>query len=295
VSGERDDNSLYGVPMSLLSKDDSPVLSKRALKQYQVPHTRACTALAIGSPDAGAFNVTNLLIGAGKTARLLRFSPENPGGAPDMGEGGSYTEEHELACASIIDSVAISGGVDGLPPSACLALRSGEFLLWNLRTGASSPVLAPPAAFIASATVTAAPNQPGESAEFVLTVNQMSTFRTAEGAPARPFDVRWNAVPQTVAYAPPYVMAFSRDTIEVATLINGKLVKTLSFLGLRCFSAQDGIFFGSQLPTGVTSLFTFAQDRVGDGDGADVALRALDTVAVAPNQFSRKLSRVYTS
>ena len=102
-------------------------------------------------------------------------------------------------------------------------------------------------------------------------------------------------MPQSVVFSNAFVMAFSRDMIEVATLINGKLVKvphyfllclerlnacpsttfvcstcaqTFSFVGLRCFTQQGGVFFGSQLPSGTTSLYCFSSERLaGDADG----------------------------
>ncbi len=138
-------------------------------------------------------------------------------------------------------------------------------------------------------------------------------------------------MPQNVVFSNAYIIAFMRDTIEVATLINGKLVKvslvctltckrvthspeqTFNFPGLRCFTQQGGVFFGSQLPMGTTSLYCLSAERLsGDSDGlvtkvslfssthnlawcvafflGDVSISALPTVLVAPMQFSRRLS-----
>ena len=45
-----------------------------------------------------------------------------------------------------------------------------------------------------------------------------------------------------LAYAFPYVMAFSTNAIEVRTLINGKLVQTLELPSLRLLTSKRGIY-----------------------------------------------------
>ena len=48
--------------------------------------------------------------------------------------------------------------------------------------------------------------------------------------------------PPFLAYAFPYVMAFSTNAIEVRTLINGKLVQTLELPSLRLLTSKRGIY-----------------------------------------------------
>ncbi|KJE96379.1 hypothetical protein CAOG_06714 [Capsaspora owczarzaki ATCC 30864] len=63
--------------------------------------------------------------------------------------------------------------------------------------------------------------------EVLLCYNHLSVFKDFVGKTSRNYDLKWTAVPSAVAYHVPFVCGFAAETIEIRTLINGKLVASV--------------------------------------------------------------------
>ncbi|GIY69217.1 hypothetical protein CEXT_544151 [Caerostris extrusa] len=62
------------------------------------------------------------------------------------------------------------------------------------------------------------------------------------------FDFQWNAVPEAIVCAFPYVMAFTSDNIEIRLVINGNLVQSMVMPSLKLVTAKSDIIFATTAP-----------------------------------------------
>jgi len=78
--------------------------------------------------------------------------------------------------------------------------------------------------------------------ELLLCYSHMGIFRGFDAKKTREYDLNWTSIPHGIAYSFPFVLAFSNDSIEIRTLINGKLVQTLSFANIKFLTAENFIY-----------------------------------------------------
>ena len=98
--------------------------------------------------------------------------------------------------------------------------------------------------------------------EYIVCHNQETVFKDAYGDATRDYLIRWVSQPHGVAYVPPYLLGFTSDTIEVVTLINGKLVKNIPTANVFFLTAKDDVYFTAQEQASV-SIHRISRARLG--------------------------------
>ncbi|XP_028407633.1 GTPase-activating Rap/Ran-GAP domain-like protein 3 isoform X2 [Dendronephthya gigantea] len=91
----------------------------------------------------------------------------------------------------------------------------------------------------------------------LLSYNHTSFAKLLNGENVSSFNFQWNATPQSIVYVFPYILAFTRNTIEIRLVVNGTLVHTLVLPKVHLISAKDDIYFAS-------SQLTISEDQSSD-------------------------------
>jgi len=231
-------------------------------------------------------------VALGKKIRTFQFLAKNPAQVPGMGSGGSFAQLNEYVCSDVIEHLAVTNaGGNGL---ICAAFKSGEFVTIDVNMGVVTPISI--GNNIHAAIQPVAVDQVGdpdddEVVDFMLSYNQVSCFRDGAGEPSRDYDVRWTSRPHAVTYVYPYLLGFTESTIEVATMINGSLVKTIDMPGCQFLCNRGGIYFLSHA-SGQTMLYKMSEEAL-----TGRAAVGAEAVASAPqmgpgNVFARRMSEV---
>ncbi|XP_078039328.1 GTPase-activating Rap/Ran-GAP domain-like protein 3 isoform X1 [Augochlora pura] len=89
-----------------------------------------------------------------------------------------------------------------------------------------------------------------EEPELLLCYNNTCHFQKLleENTAPSEFDFNWNSVPAAIACAFPYVIAFTKDTMEIRLIINGNLVHTMAMPNLNLITSKQDIFFATTAP-----------------------------------------------
>ncbi|XP_076276257.1 GTPase-activating Rap/Ran-GAP domain-like protein 3 isoform X2 [Lasioglossum baleicum] len=89
-----------------------------------------------------------------------------------------------------------------------------------------------------------------EEPELILCYNNTCHFQklVEENTAPSEFDFNWNSVPAAIACAFPYVIAFTKDTMEIRLIINGNLVHTMAMPNLNLITSKQDIFFATTAP-----------------------------------------------
>ncbi|XP_076380937.1 GTPase-activating Rap/Ran-GAP domain-like protein 3 isoform X3 [Megalopta genalis] len=89
-----------------------------------------------------------------------------------------------------------------------------------------------------------------EEPELLLCYNNTCHFQKLleENTAPSEFDFNWNSVPADIACAFPYVIAFTKDTMEIRLIINGNLVHTMAMPNLNLITSKQDIFFATTAP-----------------------------------------------
>lgn len=190
---------LYAIPLDKLEAVVQP-LSKKQLKAYIVPETKGGTlfslALSSYATTASLLRQTcKMAVALGKKVRVYQFVAKNPGNVPGMGSGGNFLVLEEYGCASEVKTMSVGSGELGTPTHICLGLLNGCFQTINLAGGhgivlTNDPKIDPIVALDIPSI--------GSRQEFLLSYNQVSVFREAEGSPTRAFDISWPTRPSGI-------------------------------------------------------------------------------------------------
>ncbi|XP_076316326.1 GTPase-activating Rap/Ran-GAP domain-like protein 3 [Tachypleus tridentatus] len=97
-----------------------------------------------------------------------------------------------------------------------------------------------------------------EEAELLLSYNHTTHFQKLSEGSSTELDFQWNAVPNTIVCAFPYIMAFTTDTIEIRLIINGNLLHNMVMPKLTAITSKSDIYFASTAP----EFFEVRQERV---------------------------------
>ncbi|XP_076359902.1 GTPase-activating Rap/Ran-GAP domain-like protein 3 isoform X2 [Tachypleus tridentatus] len=97
-----------------------------------------------------------------------------------------------------------------------------------------------------------------EEAELLLSYNHTTHFQKLSEDSSTEFDIQWNAVPNTIVCASPYVLAFTTDTIEIRLIINGNLIHNMVMPKLTAITSKGDILFATTDP----EFFQVRRERV---------------------------------
>lgn len=278
---------LYAVPLAELMHLEHP-LNKKTLRNYQIPASKECHIFAINRVD-DTICTSKFAVAIGRKIRVFQQRQEAPTGIPGQTSNIYFVMTQEVSMTDQVETLAIGyGNVPGSSGQLCVGLRTGDFYMVDLETGMPLVLYAPPSDFKSDLVVCM--NVPStnseidnDDSEWLLCFNQMVIFKDTAAQTARFFDVRFNARPRAVAYAYPYLLGFLSDSIEIITLINGSLVKTLPFPGLVFLCAQKDIYFGAfgRNGNGNLDIFRISRDCLAGKHNLDDDMAAL-SFAPAP-------------
>jgi len=272
------------------------LFTKKLMKPFALPNTKGCNLYAVNKTSSSTASMLRgtckVAVALGKKIRTFQFLAKNPAQVPGMGSGGSFAQLNEYVCSDVIEHLAVTNaGGNGL---ICAAFKSGEFVTIDVNMGVVTPISI--GNNIHAAIQPVAVDQVGdpdddEVVDFMLSYNQVSCFRDGAGEPSRDYDVRWTSRPHAVTYVYPYLLGFTESTIEVATMINGSLVKTIDMPGCQFLCNRGGIYFLSHA-SGQTMLYKMSEEAL-----TGRAAVGAEAVASAPqmgpgNVFARRMSEV---
>ncbi|EDQ92972.1 uncharacterized protein MONBRDRAFT_5147 [Monosiga brevicollis MX1] len=207
-------SQLYIVPLDHLvqARRDQVPLSKKSLKSFVLPEARGCHLFAIKMGSSST------------TASFLKQSCKL---AVAVGK-------KEFTCSDVVMSLAVGRGQPGSSGQICVGLVSGDYQLLKLQEPFEVNVLINAddyAHHLESYSCQEIVEAEGDNTyEYMLGYNRATAFREHNGAETRDFEIQWRSQPQALVYVNPYILAFTRDAIHVATLINGNLVKGRAYV-----------------------------------------------------------------
>eukprot|EP00049_Salpingoeca_infusionum_P024733 m.16827 g.16827 ORF g.16827 m.16827 type:complete len:854 (-) comp7242_c0_seq2:198-2759(-) len=261
--------ALYAIPLGEFLGIQGEPLGKKTLKQYALP---ACKGLHLFSINMGMSTTTasrlkltcKLAIAVGKKLKTFQYI------VPGAGLIGQWSLIEEYMCADHIECMAVGRGMPGSssPGLVCLGLKCGEFQVIDLQSSSVTVVM--------SSEDTAGTMEPfdcqeiiegetDEVMEFMLGYNRSTVFRDACGEATRPFDIHWRSRPHGLAYCYPYLLAFTEVAVQVSTLINGNLVRTLELPGVKFLTSKRDVVFTSTSKEGgktVTKLLVISRSAL---------------------------------
>lgn len=233
-----------------------------------------------------------LVVAVGRKVKTYQFIPKNPARVPGMGTGGSFVQLHEYPCADNIESVTLGEPTSGKSGQlVCCALVSGGFALVNIETGEEIPLTLDNSALEVQPVMSLQVDDPIDSAmqEFIICYNQAVEFKHPNGHNSRQYNVKWSSRPHAVAYVYPYLLGFTNNAIEVVTMINGSLVKTLSMSRCHFLGCKRGVYFTSTL-NGQSMLYKMSEDALSGKASVEDEMGSLQRQVAPGNIFVRRLS-----
>eukprot|EP00730_Choanoeca_flexa_P016757 TRINITY_DN7982_c0_g1_i1.p1 TRINITY_DN7982_c0_g1~~TRINITY_DN7982_c0_g1_i1.p1 ORF type:complete len:876 (+),score=207.88 TRINITY_DN7982_c0_g1_i1:23-2650(+) len=284
-------NYLFIVPLDKLMEaiTTKTPLTKKALKAYSLDDARGCHlfTLQIGS-NATTSNMLRqtckLAVAVGKKIRAFAY------GSVGAGDTGTFTLVEEFTCSDVILSVAIGHGEVGTSGEICVGVASGDFQLIQLSSPYAVSVLLEGDTFANRIEPYACEEiTDSEVREFMLSFNRSTAFKDRQGDRTRGYEIHWRSQPQRLVYSYPYLMAFANETIQISTLINGNLVKSISLPNVRCITGKADIFFSSFNRDDTLSLFCIPRSNLSGRQGGEASLDRLPTHVVG-SQYMRKMS-----
>lgn len=234
--------SLYIVPLDMFYTDKLP-LEKKQLKPLQLTAVKGLHVFAVNQGNATTASLLKqtckLAVGIGK--KLRTFSYVTVG----FGIGGQWQMLEEYTCPDYIDCLTIGRGQPSSVGQICVGLKSGDFQLIDLQTsevkillsGTSIPGGVSP--YVCREIVE---GDNDDIIEFMIGYNTVTEFISAIGEKTRPYTINWRSRPSDLAYVYPYLLAFTSSAIQISTLINGNLVKTLPMHHPRVLTSKNDIF-----------------------------------------------------
>jgi hypothetical protein len=284
--------TVHAVALDVLSSA-THTFNKKNMKPFAIPNTKGCNLYALNDTNATTASMLRgtckVAVAFGKKIRTFQFVAKNPTQLPGLGSGGAFAQLNEYTCSDHIEHLAVTNA--GGNGTICAAFKSGEFVMIDVVAGVITPlsigttfgVVTP-----VSCDQIGDPNDE-EHVDFLLSFNQMSSFRDGQGDPSRDYDVKWTSRPHAVSYIYPYLLGFTSSTIEVATMINGSLVKTIDMPGCQYLCNNKGIYFISNV-SGQVLLYKMSEESL-TGKSTDVGVSTGPSMGPG-NVFARRMSNV---
>eukprot|EP00040_Diaphanoeca_grandis_P035893 m.226809 g.226809 ORF g.226809 m.226809 type:complete len:906 (-) comp33502_c0_seq2:307-3024(-) len=287
---------VYAIPLDVFLHRETPLSKKELTKLYAVPRTKGATIYSIhmAAPSTASIlqNACKMAVAVGKKLRTFRFIPANPARVPGMGTGGTFEMLHEYPTADSIQALVIGEPCSTGQQVSC-ALTSGTFALINIESGLETPLALDESAIQVKPVMCLQVADPIDSLqqEFVICFNQSVEFKHSNGHNSRQYDVRMSASPHAIAYVYPYLLGFTKDSIEVVTMINGSLVKTMPMQRCRFLGSKKGVYFTSTgTQDGTTMLYKMSEDTLSGKTTVDGTLGQFQQQVAPGNVFVRRMS-----
>eukprot|EP00048_Salpingoeca_helianthica_P005990 m.94018 g.94018 ORF g.94018 m.94018 type:complete len:823 (-) comp13837_c0_seq1:24-2492(-) len=279
---------LYACPLSELLHRDRP-LNKKTMRPFQIPTSKDAQLFAVNREN-DTVCLTKLAVAVGRKIRVFQLNRETQSGIAGGGGGAVFfVMTHEATVADNVETLAIGhGNAAGSAGQICAGLRTGDFVSIDLETGIHLPLLGRSEEFKCEPVVCMNVPSPRSEMdygdhEWLLCYNQIVVFKDTGAQTARFFDVRFSARPHGVAYVYPYLLGFLSDSIEIITLINGSLVKTMTVPGLSFLCAKHDVYFTSFGREGGSNIFRISRDSLAGKHVLADGIKALSFVPTTSN------------
>ncbi|PVD22442.1 hypothetical protein C0Q70_18255 [Pomacea canaliculata] len=183
-------------------------------REHRLERTKGCHLYALSRPGGSHLR---MVVAVGR--RMLLFTWKHSAAwstwcpSVDLDTIDSFTFVRELQCPEVPQIVTLIDGVKG-DNQVCVGYKN-QFDLINEKNG-----------------------------DTLQLYSVEATKKLREGT-SHDFDFHWNAEPQSIVCAFPYVMAFTSDTIEIRLIINGNLVHTTTMPDLTLITSKCDIYFAS--------------------------------------------------
>lgn len=278
---------LYACPLADLLHRDHP-MTKKSLRAHQIATSKDLHLFAVNREN-DTVCTTKLAVAIGRKIRVYQLNRETQSGIAGSGGGAAYfVMTQELTVAEHVETLAIGhGNVAGSAGQVCAGLRTGDFVTLDLETGIQMQLLGPSDFKSEPVTCLNVPSPRSEmdygDHEWLLSFNQTVVFKDTGAQTARFFDVRFSARPHGIAYVYPYLLGFLGDSIEIVTLINGSLVKSMPAPSLIFLCAKHDIYFSMFSRDGGYSIFRISRDSLAGKHVLADGVKALSFVPTTSN------------
>ncbi|KFM72712.1 GTPase-activating Rap/Ran-GAP domain-like protein 3, partial [Stegodyphus mimosarum] len=237
--------------------NESVVRSKSDVRDHKIERTKGCHLYALSRPGGSHLR---MVVAVGKKLIILQWRHSAAwttwcaASDTDTVDGFQFTREISLSETPQLITL-VDSPVSGFDNQICVGYRH-QFDLVNEKTGETQRlhvVEGNKGHLIAAIDI-----YEDDEAELLLCYNHMTHFQKLFEEGTSEFDFQWNAVPEAIVCAFPYVMAFTADTIEIRLVINGNLVSSMVMPSLKLITAKADIIFATTAP----EFFQVRRERV---------------------------------
>lgn len=238
-------------------QNESIVRGKNDVKDHKIERTKGCHLYALSKPGGSHLR---MVVAVGKRLIILQWRHSAAWTAwcaasdTDTVDGFQFSKEiclpEQPQIITLVDSP-----VPGFDNQICVGYRH-QFDMVNEKTGEIQKlhvVEGNKGHLVAAIDI-----YEDDEAELLLCYNHMTHFQKLLEVGTSEFDFQWNAVPEAIVCAFPYVMAFTADTIEIRLVINGNLVQSMVMPKLKLITAKSDIIFATTAP----EFFQVRRERV---------------------------------
>ncbi|KAG8189266.1 hypothetical protein JTE90_019027 [Oedothorax gibbosus] len=227
--------------------NESLIRTKADVKDHKIERTKGCQLYALSRPGGSHLR---MVVAIGKKLVILQWRHSAAwttwcaASDTDTVDGFQFTKEISLPDTPQIITL-VDSPVSGFDNQICVGYKH-QFDLVNEKTGEAQRlhiVEGNKGHLIAAIDV-----YEDDEAELLLCYNHMTHFQKLFEEGTSEFDFQWNAVPEAIVCAFPYVMAFTSDNIEIRLVINGNLVQSMVMPSLKLITAKGDIIFATTAP-----------------------------------------------
>ncbi|XP_015903214.1 GTPase-activating Rap/Ran-GAP domain-like protein 3 isoform X3 [Parasteatoda tepidariorum] len=228
-------------------QNESLVRTKSDIRDHKIERSKGCHLYALSRPGGSHLRMA---VALGRKLVILQWRHSAAwttwcaASDTDTVDGFQFTKEISLSDTPQLITL-VDSPVTGFDNQICVGYRH-QFDLVNEKTGEIQRlhvIEGNKGNLIAAIDV-----YEDDEAELLLCYNHMTHFQKLFEEGTSEFDFQWNAVPEAIVCAFPYVMAFTSDNIEIRLVINGNLVQSMVMPSLRLITAKSDIIFATTAP-----------------------------------------------
>ncbi|GIY89820.1 hypothetical protein CDAR_522612 [Caerostris darwini] len=228
-------------------QNESLIRTKADVRDHKIERTKGCNMYALSRPGGSHLR---MVVALGRKLIILQWRHSAAwttwcaASDTDTVDGFQFTKEISLPDTPQLITL-VDSPVSGFDNQICVGYRH-QFDLVNEKTGESQRlhvVEGNKGHLIAAIDI-----YEDDEAELLLCYNHMTHFQKLFEEGTSEFDFQWNAVPEAIVCAFPYVMAFTSDNIEIRLVINGNLVQSMVMPSLKLVTAKSDIIFATTAP-----------------------------------------------
>ncbi|CAL1295904.1 unnamed protein product [Larinioides sclopetarius] len=228
-------------------QNEGLIRTKADVRDHKIERTKGCHLYALSRPGGSHLR---MVVAIGRKLIILQWRHSAAwttwcaASDTDTVDGFQFTKEISLPDTPQLITL-VDSPVSGFDNQICVGYRH-QFDLVNEKTGEAQRlhvIEGNRGHLIAAIDI-----YEDDEAELLLCYNHMTHFQKLFEEGTSEFDFQWNAVPEAIVCAFPYVMAFTSDNIEIRLVINGNLVQSMVMPSLKLITAKSDIIFATTAP-----------------------------------------------